>query len=375
MDFAATAALRPPAVTHAVCTFLDEVGASVGRGAHRLANEAGRIAVRCRQQLATLLRLAGDAGRIAFTANATHALNSAMWGVVRRGERIVVTAFDHNSVLRPATRLARERGVEVVAVPGRTDGSLDTDALYRALDGARLLAINAASNVLGTRLDVPGLCSLAHQAGALALVDMAQAAGHLAVDLAGADLVAITGHKGLLGPPGIGALWVRPGLDIEPLITGGTGGDSLLADMPAALPDRLEAGTLNGAGIAGLLAGASHVAGEGIPALHARLAQLKLQLHAGLSAVRGVRVLSPPAPEGVAIVTIVSDVVDPATLAGRLDREHGVLVRAGLHCAPGVHRLIGTADTGAARFSLGWSTTAAEVDRAVRAVHAIVSAA
>jgi cysteine desulfurase / selenocysteine lyase len=382
LDFAATAARRPPAVTEAVVRFLSDVGASPGRGGYGLANEAGRIALRCRMRLAELLRLPGDAGRIALMANATHALNAAIWGTVRPGERIVVTALDHNSVLRPAARLAAERAAEVVLVPAHRDGTLDAELLERALDGARLFCINAASNVLGTCLDVAALCRQARGAGVLTLVDVAQAAGHVECDVASADLVAFTGHKGLLGPPGTGGLWVRAGIEVEPLVTGGTGGNSLEREMPAAMPDRLEAGTLNGAGIAGMLAGVEQLLADGAREGHARLASLKARLHDGLSVVQGVRVLSPlqgssalPAPlrVGVPIVTVASDVADSATLARRLEREHGVLVRAGLHCAPEAHRLLGTEGTGAVRLSLGWCTTAAEVDRAIEGVAAIVA--
>ncbi|HSJ24974.1 MAG TPA: aminotransferase class V-fold PLP-dependent enzyme [Longimicrobiales bacterium] len=373
LDFAATSAVRPPAVAAAVSHYLADVGASAGRGGHRLANEAGRMALHCRQRLAALLGVPGDAGRIAFAANATHALNTGIWGTVGRGERVVVTALEHNSVLRPAARVARERDADVVMVAADIDGSLDMRGLERALDGARLFCLTAASNVLGTRTDVAALAAMARAAGVLTLVDAAQAAGHLPVDAAAVDMLAFTGHKGLLGPPGIGGLWVRDGLDVDPIITGGTGGNSLERDMPAALPDRLEAGTLNGAGIAGLLAGADHVLAEGVASLHARLSDLKLRLHHGLSGVRGLRVLSPPAPDGVPIVTVTSDVVDAATFAARLDREHSILTRAGLHCAPEVHRLLGTERTGAVRFSLGWCSSAHDVDRAVDAVSVIAA--
>jgi cysteine desulfurase / selenocysteine lyase len=374
MDFAATAAQRPPAVARAVARYIDEVGATPGRGGHRLANEAGRVALRCRQRVASVLGITGDAGRVTFAGNATYALNAALWGTVRRGHRIVVTALDHNAVLRPAARLARERDAEVVLVAAAADGTLDDHALQRALDGARLLSINAASNVLGSVLDVRRMAAQARAAGVLTLVDAAQAAGHVPLDVAAADvdMVAFAGHKGMLGPQGIGGLWVRAGVDIDAVFAGGTGGDSLESDMPRALPDRLEAGTQNGPAMAGLTAGIDALHEEGVAVLHARLSALKQRLRDGLADITGVRVLSPAAPDGVPIVTITSDVVDPAALAARLDREHGVLTRAGLHCAPGAHRLLGTAQTGAVRFSLGWSTTALDVDHAVRATHAVV---
>lgn len=377
MDYAATAALRPPAVAAAIADYLERVGATPGRGGHRLANEAGRLALHCRQRVASLLGMPGDPGRVCFAGSATLAINMAMWGTLRRGDTVVVTALDHNAVLRPAAVLAAERNVDVRLVAADAAGALDTAALERALDGARLLCINAASNVLGTVQDVTALATLARSAGALTLVDLAQAAGHVPFDAAaaGVDLVAFAGHKGLTGPQGIGGLWVRDGVEVDAIFAGGTGGNSLDRAMPAALPDRLEPGTLNGPGMAGLLAGIDHVMAEGVAARHARLGALKQRLHAGLSDVAGIRVVTPAAPGGVPIVCMVSDDTDAATFAARLDREHGVLTRAGLHCAPEVHRLLGTDRSGAVRFSLGWASTASDVDHAVRAVAAVAAMA
>lgn len=377
LDHAATSAVRPRPVVEAVTAYLENIGATPGRGGHRLAIEAGRIALHCRQQIARLLELPGDIGRIAFTANATHALNTALHGTLGSGDRVVVSTFDHNAVLRPAAALARGRGVDVVLARVEPDGSVDDAALARALDGARLFVINAASNVTGARVDVPGLARLARQAGALTVVDVAQVAGHLPFDATAADvdMVAFTGHKGMLGPQGIGGLWVRDGVDVEPLLTGGTGGDSMLRTMPAAYPDHLEAGTTNGPGIAGLAAGIGVVLEEGVAAIHGRTSRLKRLLWEGLREIDGVRVHSPLAPDGAPIVTITAAMLDPATFAARLDRDHAVLTRPGLHCAPEAHRLLGTDRTGAVRLSLGWSSTERDVVRALEAVHAVLHGA
>jgi len=323
-----------------------------------------------------LLGLPGDPGRLALMFNATHALNTALFGVLASGDAVVISDYDHNAVLRPVHQLSTRFGVEVRRLTGDPSGAVDLEEARRLLDGARLLVVNHVSNVLGTTLPLAKLAELAHEAGALVLVDAAQSAGHIPVDYAadGADLVAVTGHKGMLGPQGTGGLWVRPGLEIAPLLCGGTGGNSALREMPAAMPDHLEAGTPNAPGLAGLLAGIEFVEAEGVAALHAREAALKARLRAGLEAIRGVRVLSPPAPEGVSVVTMVSDEVDPATLARGLDRDFGVQVRPGLHCAPEVHRLLGTAETGALRLSLGWASTESDVDRAVEGIHALAGA-
>lgn len=372
LDYAATSAIRPPEVVDAVAAYLRDVGATPGRSGHRLAVDAGRIAFRCRRALARLFGVRGDPGRIAFQFNATHALNSAILGVARPGDRVVRTAYDHNAVRRPVAALAR-LGVTATVLPGRADGGLDLDAADRALAGARLLVLPHASNVLGTVLPVAELARRAHAHGALVLVDASQSAGHFDVDVAalGIDLLAFTGHKGLLGPQGTGGLYVREGIEINPVFAGGTGGESGELGMPEAMPDRLEAGTQNGPGLAGLLAGVEWVLARAPAALHARESELKARLRDRLAAIPGVRLLSPAAPEGVGIVTLTLDGVDPAELAARLDREHGVMARAGLHCAPETHQFLGTESTGALRFSLGWASTEDDVDRAAAAVAAI----
>lgn len=376
MDFAATSAQRPPEVAQAMVAYMNGCGASPGRGGHRLAVDAARVALRCRMALARLLGIPGDPGRIAFMFNATHALNTALWGTLRPGDVVVTTAYDHNAVLRPVHQLMAERGVTVRMLAGSADGSINLDEARAALNGARLLVLNAVSNVLGTPLPVTELTNIAHRAGALVLLDAAQSAGHTHVDIAAddVDLVALTGHKGLLGPQGTGALWVKEGIDIDPYMRGGTGGDSLLREMPAAYPDHLEAGTPNAPGIAGLLAGIEWIKARGVAELHRHGIELKRRLRAGFAAIPGVRLLSPHSDDGVAIVTIVANGVDVPTLASRLDREHEVLTRPGLHCAPEAHRILGTDQTGAVRFSLGWSTTEAHVDHAINAVAEVVGA-
>ncbi|MSR36290.1 MAG: aminotransferase class V-fold PLP-dependent enzyme [Gemmatimonadetes bacterium] len=375
LDFAATSALRPPEVVRAVSDFLTDCGASAGRGGHSAAIEAERIAFRCRRALMKVLRLPGDPGRIAFTFNATHALNTALWGILDQGDAVVLTQYEHNSVLRPVHQIARERGVELRMLSGSPEGGIDWEQARAHLAGARLLVVNAVSNVLGVVLPVTELAALAREAGALVLVDAAQAAGHVPIDLAttGADLIAFTGHKGLLGPQGTGGLWVREGVDVRPLLRGGTGGDSMNREMPSAMPDHLEAGTGNTPGLAGLLAGCEYLLARGVDDVHRHESALKAALRAGLGRIPGVRLHSPAAPDGAGVVTITHARVDPATLAELLDREFGVLCRPGLHCAPEVHRMLGTEATGALRLSVGWCTSEEDVAAAVEGVTAIVA--
>lgn len=373
LDYAATSALRPPEVHAAVRAYLEDTGATPGRGGYGLAIEAGRTVRAARESVHSLLGLPGESARLTFSANATVPLNHVLQRVLAPGDVLVVTDFDHNAVLRPADWLRRHTDIRVRHVHGRRDGSLDRRAFSEALRGARLLSINAVSNVLGTVLPVSELVEAARREGVLTLVDAAQVAGHLPLDLGVADFVAFTGHKGLLGPQGTGGLWVHPDQDLEPFVSGGTGGRSSERTMPVAYPDRLEAGTMNGPGLAGLGAGAAWVASRGIAAVHARASELKARLHAGLAEIPGIDVLSPPAPEGAAIVTVRAETISAAALARDLDRDHDVQVRAGLHCAPEVHRLLGTTATGAVRFSLGWASTEEDVDAAVGATAEVLS--
>lgn len=374
MDYAATSALRPAEVADRMAIFLRRVGATPGRGHHRLAQEAERVALACRKAVVRILGLGGAPDRVVFCSNATHALNIALWGVLRPGDAVATTPYEHNSVLRPIHKLVIERGVKHRLIPGDGGGFLDLEAAERVLEGARLLVVTGASNVLGTCPPLAELAGLAHRAGALVLVDAAQWAGHFVRGLAEArvDLVAFTGHKGLLGPQGIGGLWIRDGVEVEPWLVGGSGGFSLSSDMPHAYPDRLEAGSSNGPGMAGLLAGVEFLEERGVEGLHRRAMELKQALWEGLKSLQGVRVLTPPARDGVPIVTAVPVRVTPDYLAHRLDREWGVLVRAGHHCAPLVHRLLGTEGSGAVRFSLGWASTPEDVEAAVRGVEAVV---
>ena len=350
--------------------FLDGVACTPGRGGHSGAVEAARLAFRCRRVLSRALGLPGDPGRIAFMHNATHALNTALWGLLGPGDVLVISQYDHNAVLRPAHHLSRDRGVRVRMLSGSPDGEVDLSEAARLLDGASVLVANAASNVLGTLLPMRELSRIAHEAGAIVVADVAQSAGHSVESPAaqGADVVAFTGHKGLLGPQGMGGVWVREGIEVDPFLSGGTGGDSRNREMPAAMPDRLEAGTGNSPGMAGLLAGCAFLRDTGVRTIHRHEMALKARLRDGLDCIAGLQVLSPPGPQGVPVVTVKADGMDAASLAGRLDSEYGVQTRAGLHCAPEVHRILGTTESGAVRFSLGWASTLEDVDAAIDGV-------
>ena len=373
LDYAATSAVRPEAVADAVYDFLREVGATPGRSGHAPAVAAGRIALRCRLALAELFGIQGDPGRIAFQFNATHALNTALFGTLRPGDRVVSSPYDHNSVRRPLHTLAT-RSVQKHMFTGSRGGGVDLGELEALLRGggepARLLVVPHASNVLGAVLPVAEMAELAHEVGALVLVDAAQTAGHFPLDVEalGVDLLAFTGHKGLLGPQGTGGLWVREGVDVDPLLRGGTGSDSAAAAMPASYPDHLEAGSQNAPGIAGLLAGVEWIQREGVAAQHQREIALADRLLARVRGLPGLTVHSATEGARVGIVTVTCAGIASEDLALQLERRHGILTRAGLHCAPGAHEVIGTLETGAVRLSIGWATTESDIDRAAQAL-------
>jgi selenocysteine lyase/cysteine desulfurase len=372
LDYAATSAIRPPEVVEAIVAYLTDIGATPGRSGHRRAIEAGRLAFRSRQLLAELLGLEGDPGRIAFQLNATHALNTAIFGVVSAGDRVVRTRYDHNAVRRPVAALSR-MGVDEAVIEVDRSGLIDFDQADEVLrlggPRPRLVVLPHASNVTGVVLPVRELADRAHDVGALVLVDLAQTAGHYPIDLGrmGADMAAFPGHKGLLGPQGIGGLWVREGVDVLPLLYGGTGGDSFPASMPETYPDHLEAGTQNAPGMAGLAAGVEWVLARGVTALHAAESALKRRLLAGLSGIASLNVCSPKNPDDIGIVTVVHEAIRPPELAVLVERSHGVQGRAGLHCAPDAHSTMGTLQDGAFRLSLGWDSTEADVDAAISA--------
>jgi cysteine desulfurase family protein len=368
LDNGATTFPKPPEVPAAVDRFLREIGGSPGRSGHLLSQEAARIVFSCREALAALLG-APDSRRIAFTLNATQALNTALYGLLRPGDRVVTTSLEHNSVMRPLRHLERVGTIAVEVVPSGTTGRVDLTRLETALRRpARLVSVVHASNVTGAIQPLRAIAALAHAAGALLLVDAAQSAGALPIDVAGdgIDLLAFTGHKALFGPQGTGGLWAREGVEPEPLFRGGTGSNSELEEQPVFWPDRLESGTPNGAGLAGLLAGLRFIERTGLAAIRAREEALTQRLLDGLEAVAGITTYGPrPAADRAPVVSVTFEGLVPSEAGFLLEETFGVLTRVGLHCAPAAHRTIGTYPRGTVRLTPGWFTTEAEIDAAI----------
>ena len=376
LDNAATSFPKPESVYAAVDHYNRSLGAAAGRGGYRAAIEVDTVLRRCRKRAAELLG-AESPERVVWTFNATDALNMALHGLLDRGDHVVTTAAEHNSVLRPLRALSDRRDVDVTVIDVDATGRVDPVAVRNALrPSTRLVAVQHASNVTGIVQPIDDIGSIAHENGTLVLVDAAQTAGHRPIDLADwpVDLLACAGHKGLLGPLGTGLLYIRPGTEdrMTGLRQGGTGSFSQEDRQPTTMPDHFEAGNPNAPALFGLDAGLAWLEEQGIDTLVAHEESLVERLVAGLEPLPDVTVIGPaPGTLRVGVASLVAATLEPHVLATVLDESFGVQARAGLHCAPGVHRAAGTFDGGGTlRLSVGPFSTAEEIDEACEAVAA-----
>ncbi len=376
LDNAATSFPKPPEVLEAVVEYHTRIGASAGRGAYREALRAGEILAECREAIRRLVN-APAAERVLFTLNCTDALNLALKGILRPGDHVVTTWMDHNSILRPLHRLESEGRISVTRVRAGDDGIVDPGAVAAAFrPDTRLLATLHASNVTGAIQPVAALGGLCRSRGVRFLLDAAQSAGSLPLDMEalGVDLLAMPGHKGLLGPLGTGVLVLGAGIDIEPLREGGTGSRSEEPVQPRFLPDLHEAGSHNGPGIAGLLAGVRFLLGTGVAAIHARKRAITERLLDGFLDTPGLLVYGPADPERrLPVFSLNFGEAGPERAARLLEDRWGLRTRPGLHCAPFAHRTLGTLSTGTVRLSPSFFTTDAEVERTLAAVRELAT--
>ncbi len=377
LDNAATSWPKPPQVLRAMTDVLGHVGGNPGRSGHRLSIAAARVIYDTREEIARFFGIS-DPIRVIFTCNATHAINLALMGILKPGDHIVTTSMEHNSVMRPLRSLERQ-GVRLSIVPCGTEGSLDVRSMAQAITPTtRLVVVNHASNVVGTLLPVAEVASLAHQAGAMLLVDAAQTAGVVPIDMRAMkiDLLAFTGHKELQGPPGIGGLVIADNIDaaqVEPLTCGGTGSGSESEEQPDDLPDKFESGTANLAGIAGLGAGLQWIGDRGMDEIREHMNKLSRTLIDGLSAIPGIKIYGALDPErSVAIVSFTFSGKHVSEIGLRLDEEYGVLSRVGLHCAPAAHKTIGSFPEGTVRLAPGVTTTVSDIQETLQALNKVV---
>lgn len=369
LNNAATTLQKPPCVAQAVVEAMGRLG-NGARGGHTGEMSAARTVFQTREALARLFGFSHPE-RVVFTANATQALNTALFGLLRPGDHVIATDWDHNSVLRPLHVLSREREVAVDFLPADRQGRLLYDKLEALVrPNTRLLVGTHASNLTGNLLDVGRMGAFAKAHDLYFLLDTAQTAGSTPVVMEemGIDLLAFTGHKGLMGPQGTGGLCVSPRVELRPLVSGGTGVRSFEEEQPAEYPEHLEAGTLNGHGLAGLGAAVDFILDTGVEAIHAHERALTLRFLQGLGTIPGVTVYGDFAGDRAPVVALNLDGWDPAVAADTLARDYDIAVRPGIHCAPRMHRALGTQDLGCLRFSFGFYTGETDIDAALAAL-------
>ncbi len=365
LDNAATSFPKPACVAQAMTHALEKSGANPGRAGHALALRAGRIVEGCREELAGMLG-EGDPSRVAFALNTTDALNMAIHGIVRSGDHVVSTLIEHNSILRPLSELSRSGVITLTLVPPAPNGTIEPQAVAAAITRrTRLVAMTHMSNVLGTVQDAAAIGALCRRAGVHLLLDCAQTAGHLPLEPEkwGCSMLAMPGHKGLLGPHGTGALWIRRDVTLAPMRQGGTGSSSQSMFQPRMMPDSMESGTLNLPGIAGLSAGMRFALSHR-EEVHERIRALCGYMRDELLNIPGVRVYT---QRGALLLAFNVEGIASQEAATLLDARQ-IAVRGGLHCAPGVHRFLGTLETGAVRVSPGYATVREDADALLLAV-------
>ena len=373
LDNAATTLRKPPCVAEAVAGALTSLG-NASRGAHEGALNSNRLLYRTRGKLAKLFGCP-KSEQVIFTANSTEALNIAISGTLKAGDHVITTALEHNSVLRPLYRLNRERGVALSFVQADGQGCVDYRDFEKLIrPDTRAIACTHGSNLTGNQLDIDRIGEIARAHGILFILDASQTAGATPIDMAksGVSLLCFTGHKSMMGPQGTGGLCINGDVEVDPFKVGGTGVQSYLTEQPREYPTRLEAGTLNGHGIAGLSAAVDFIAATGMDAIRAHEIGLCRRFYEAVVAIPGVRVYGDFSSwNRCPVVALNVGDVDSAAVCDALACDYGIATRAGAHCAPLMHRALGTEAQGAVRFSFGYFNTTEEVDAAIDAVRDI----
>lgn len=372
LDSSATSFLKPPQVAEAVFRSFNTIG-NAGRGAHAPTLNASRLIYDTREKLAALFGTP-DPSRIAFTCNATEALNIAIHGAIHPGEHVITTACEHNSVLRPLY-LKEKEGTELTIIPADKKGRIRYDLLESSVkSNTSAIVLTHASNLSGNVTDLAFVSNFAKKHGLLLIVDASQTAGSLPINVVkmGIDILCFTGHKGLFGPQGTGGLYVREGLTLSPLKSGGSGIHSFDRQHPTDMPTALEAGTLNGHGIAGLNAGLDYILSTGVKNIHTKEISLARRFANGISDISDLKLYGDiDAPLRTPIISLNIGNMSSASVSDILWEDYEICVRAGAHCAPLMHKTFGTEKQGAVRFSFSCFNTEAEIDTAIQAMHEI----
>lgn len=377
LDNGSTSFPKAPGVGKAMANFIENVGVNIGRGGYEEAYSAAEVVLDTREKLCKLFHF-DQPENVVFTSGITASMNILLKGLLQPGDRVLTTSMEHNAVMRPLRQL-EQKGVEVVLIPCKRDGTLDFEAFIDlATPGTRALVMTHASNMCGTVMPVKDVAEYCQTLGIWTIVDCAQSAGILTIDMEdwGVDAIAFAGHKGLLGPQGIGGFLITDDLaaEVDPLLSGGTGSISHLETVPDFMPDRFEPGTQNLPGIFGLHAALSYLEKVGIEKIYQHEMALAERLLKGLSQLEGIRVVGRPQLTGrTAVVSVDFLQMDNADAAFLLEDKYGIMTRCGLHCAPQAHKSVGTYPQGTVRFAPGRETTEAEIDTALAAIQEILA--
>lgn len=375
LDNAATSWPKPEETIKAIEDSIRNNGANPGRGGHKMSLAAGRIIYETREAAAQLFNV-NDPARIVFTGNATESINLALKGSIRHGDHVITSSMEHNAVARPL-HVLKSRGVEVTEIPCTEEGFINPADIKNAVkQNTTTIVMLHASNVTGTIMPVEEIGKIARELNLRFIVDAAQTAGFLDIDVIkmNIDILAFTGHKSLYGPQGTGGLFIREGIDLEPLKQGGTGSQSESLDQPEDLPDKYESGTPNTPGIAGLGAGIRFITARGLDKIRAHERTLVKRFIDGLHQIKKVEIYGPLNPNlQVPVVSINVKEQDSSEIAFVLDRVFDIACRSGLHCSPMAHRTMGTLERGAVRFSFSIYNTLSEVDKILEALDQTIS--
>ena len=374
-DNAATTMKKPQQVIDAVAAAMTSLG-NAGRGVHEASLEASRTVFGARARLAEFFN-AEDAKNIAFTANSTEALNIAIKGVTEPSDHVITTELEHNSVLRPLYEL-EENGVELSFVKTGTDGTVNYEDFSSLIkSNTKVIVCTNGSNLTGNLVDVARIGRIARENGLIFIVDASQTAGVFPIDVQAMniDILCFTGHKSLLGPQGTGGIYVRDGITVRPLKSGGSGVQTYLKKHPDDMPTALEAGTLNGHGLAGLDAAVEYIMSTGIDTIRQREQALMWRFYNGIKDIHNIKIYGDfSGAERCPIVTINLGNYDSSDVSDELFVTYGISTRPGAHCAPLMHKALGTVEQGAVRFSFSHYNTEEEVDAAIAALKELTGA-
>jgi cysteine desulfurase family protein len=373
LDCAATTRQKPPQVLKAVVQYATEVGVSHGRGTYEAGIHANEMIFETRQALARLFHIQ-RMDRILYMKNVTEAVNTALKGFLKSGDHVVLSSMEHNAVIRPLNKLKAVRGIDYTLVPANSLGRLNPYDFEKAFKpNTKLACLVHASNVTGNLNPVEEVGSLCAKREVAFLVDTAQTAGIVPIDMQSLniDFLCFTGHKGLMGPPGTGGLAVSPKWNLDSFIEGGTGSNSDKEEQPSQWPDKFESGTQNYWGLAGLKAAVDFLLKTSVQAVRRREEALTGAFLKEVEKIKGIKLYGLPSgaeKERVGVVSLNIEGKDPSEVGFELDEKYGIMTRVGLHCAPLAHRTIGTHPIGTVRFSFGYYNTEKEIEKALKAL-------